>query len=129
MTDAESDGPQARATAGGRTEHRRFDERVDEPRGDRSREWELFVRESAADPLRHAGSVSAPTADVAREQAARLFGRTAETLWLCPADETHRFAADGVSLSDRAGEYETRDGEDATGDAGRADPESGGDEA
>lgn len=138
MTDAESDGPeartsphgpQARATTGGNTERRQFDERVDDPRGDRSREWELFVRESAAEPLRHAGSVSSPTADVAREQAAQLFGRTAEALWLCPADETRRFAADGVSLSDRADEYETRDGEDATGDAGSAEPESGGDDA
>jgi len=88
--------------ASGRTAEREFETRVDDPRGDRTREWELFVRENAADPLRHAGSVSAPTAEIARNQAAQLFGRTAETVWLCPADETRRFAADGVALSDRA---------------------------
>jgi len=82
---------------------------VDAPRGDVSREWELFVRESTDDPLTHAGSVSAPSAEIAREQAEWLFGWTAETLWLCPADETRRFAADGVALADRTGETATDD--------------------
>jgi rSAM-partnered protein len=81
-----------------------LDGTVDAPRGDVTREWELFVRESTGDPLLHAGSVSAPSAEIAREQAERLFGWTAETLWLCPADETRRFAADGVSLSGRTEE-------------------------
>ncbi|QPV63379.1 Htur_1727 family rSAM-partnered candidate RiPP [Halosimplex litoreum] len=89
---------------------------VGAPRGDVTREWELFVRETAGDPLTHAGSVSAPSAEIAREQAERLFGWSAETLWLCPADETRRFAADGVALSDRAGETgatdDTRSGDD-----------------
>ena len=75
---------------------------VDAPRGDVTREWELFVRADTGDPLRHAGSVSAPSAEIAREQAAKLFGWRAEAMWLCPADETHRFTADGVALSDRA---------------------------
>jgi len=79
-----------------------LDSSVDAPRGDVTREWELFVREESGDPLTHAGSVSAPSADIAREQAERLFGWSAETLWLCPADETRRFAADGVPLAERA---------------------------
>jgi len=94
---------------------------VDAPRGDVSREWELFVREATGDPLTHAGSVSAPSAEIAREQAEQLFGWTAETLWLCPADETRRFAAEGVPLSDRANGA-------ATGDSAGAD-ETGGEKA
>lgn len=64
---------------------------VDEPRGDGTPEWEVFVREDPTEPLRHVGSVSAPTAAVAREQVSSLFGWTAETLWLCPAAEVARF--------------------------------------
>ena len=81
-----------------------IDATVDAPRGDVTREWELFLREASSDPLRHAGSVSAPTAEIAREQAAQLFGWTAETLWLCPADETRRFTTDGGSLARRTAE-------------------------
>jgi rSAM-partnered protein len=91
-----------------------LDATVDAPRGDVTREWELFVREESGDPLTHAGSVSAPSAEIAREQAQRLFGWSAETLWLCPADETRRFAADGVALSDRAGDPETGESTGAT---------------
>jgi hypothetical protein len=71
--------------------------------------------------------VSAPTADIAQEQATTLFGFAAETLWLCPADETVRLVAEDVSLGDRATEYERpRDGaaddaEPVDGD-GRAEP-------
>ncbi|MHC3378162.1 Htur_1727 family rSAM-partnered candidate RiPP [Haloarcula sp. H-GB5] len=75
-----------------------FDHEVDAPRGATSREWEVFVREDTADPLTHVGSVSAPSADIAREQAASLFARTAVTLWLCPADETHRYQTDAATL-------------------------------
>ncbi|WP_459192135.1 Htur_1727 family rSAM-partnered candidate RiPP [Halosimplex sp. J119] len=78
-----------------------LDATVDAPRGDVTREWELFVRESTGEPLEHAGSVSAPSAEIAREQAAQLFGWAAETLWLCPADETHRFGANDITLGDR----------------------------
>jgi rSAM-partnered protein len=105
--DGSTDGADGTSNGSG-SEGRHF-ERVDEPRGDRTREWELFVREPTDESLRHAGSVSAPTADVAREQATTLFGFAAETLWLCPADETVRLVADGVALGDRAGENE--DGE------------------
>lgn len=53
-------------------------------------EWELFVRETAAEPMRHVGSVSAPTADDARERATELFGRFAVDVWLCPASAVER---------------------------------------
>ena len=67
-----------------------FDKTVDAPRTATDREWEVFCRETAAEPLRHAGSVTAPSGTVALEQAARLFGHAAEALWLCPTDETLR---------------------------------------
>lgn len=64
--------------------------RVDEPRADGTPEWEVFLRESACEPLRHAGSVTAPSADLAREQAGALFP-DAGTLWLCRTDRVARF--------------------------------------
>jgi rSAM-partnered protein len=102
----------------GQAADREFETRVDDPRGDRTRAWELFVRESPEDPLRHAGSVSAPTAEIAREQAAQLFGWTAGTVWLCPADEARRFAADGVALSDRADSTDPADQPEADRNGG-----------
>ena len=65
--------------------------RVSEPRGDTTPEWEVFLRTDGSEPLRHVGSVSAPSESVAREQASSLFEWTAETLWLCRADEVARF--------------------------------------
>lgn len=76
---------------------------VDEPRDAVSREWELFVREGAEAPLTHAGSVSAPSAEIAREQARQLFEWTAEALWLCPAEAVERVQTDEVSAVATAG--------------------------
>ncbi|MFC6975992.1 Htur_1727 family rSAM-partnered candidate RiPP [Halomicroarcula sp. GCM10025709] len=81
-----------------------LDHEVDAPRGATSREWEVFVREAAADPLTHAGSVSAPSAEIAREQAEKLFGHAAAALWLCPADETRRFQDEALALDPAADE-------------------------
>ena len=69
-------------------------ERTPTPRPvpDGTDEWEVFVRASPAESLRHAGSVTAPTVDVAREAAGTLFDHAAEGLWLCPADAVSRFA-------------------------------------
>jgi rSAM-partnered protein len=65
----------------------------DEPRdGTGGREWEVFVREDGDGPLRHVGSVSAPSADVAHEQATKLFGWYADDVWLCPADAVRRYS-------------------------------------
>jgi len=74
---------------------------VDAQRGATSREWEVFCRESEPDPLTHVGSVSAPTAAVAREQATSLFGQSAAALWLCPADETVRIQDDSLGVGGR----------------------------
>ncbi|WP_257300170.1 Htur_1727 family rSAM-partnered candidate RiPP [Haloarchaeobius sp. FL176] len=63
----------------------------DAPRATDGSEWEVFVRETSTDPMRHVGSVTAETWDIAYEQAATLFSFTAEDLWLCPADAVHRF--------------------------------------
>jgi rSAM-partnered protein len=85
---------------------------TDRSRGDGPPEWEVFVREDADDPLRHAGSVSAPTADAARERAATLFGWAASATWLCPADAV-------VRESTRTLGARYRDGDDEGSDAGR----------
>ncbi|MBX0324645.1 Htur_1727 family rSAM-partnered candidate RiPP [Halomicroarcula sp. F13] len=87
-----------------------LDHEVDAPRGATSREWEVFCREASADPLTHVGSVSAPSADIAREQATRLFAHAAEALWLCPADETVRVQDESLALDPDS------DGADATMD-------------
>lgn len=54
------------------------------------REWEVFVRRAPDEPMTHVGSVSAGTADIAREHATALFGQFSEDLWLCPADAVER---------------------------------------
>ena len=51
----------------------------------------MFVRETPEEPLRHAGSVTAPSAAVAHEAAGSLFDHTAETIWCAPTDEIARF--------------------------------------
>jgi len=66
------------------------------------RRFEVFVREAEADPLRHVGTVEAPTPDAAHEEAGALFAQYARDIWVCPADETHRYAAE--SLADRRGD-------------------------
>ena len=77
-------------------EKARRNEVGDRPRGGDEREWEVFVREDADDPMRHVGSVSAPSPEVAHEQATRLFEWFATDVWICPADETHRFSTHGL---------------------------------
>lgn len=79
-----------------------LDRRIDAPRAATTREWEVLVRESESDPLTHAGSLSAPTIAVAREQASALFGWSASALWLCPADEVRRFQSQTLSVDGEA---------------------------
>ncbi|AGN02777.1 phenylacetic acid degradation protein B [Salinarchaeum sp. Harcht-Bsk1] len=78
----------------------------EEPRGDPTREWEVFVRENSDDPLRHVGSVSAPSAEVAHEQSSRLFAWYADDLWLCPADEVRRFSTHDLAEEESSPESE-----------------------
>ncbi|WP_262178602.1 Htur_1727 family rSAM-partnered candidate RiPP [Haloarcula laminariae] len=98
------------------------DKTVDAPRGATSREWEVFCRENESEPLTHAGSVSAPTAAVAREQAATLFGHAAAALWLCPADETVRVQEGDLGVGAAAGESD--DGATPTMEEGQMDAET-----
>jgi len=81
----------------------------DEPRGDPGRQWEVFVREDPEDPLRHVGSVAAPEASVAREQASKLFAWYAEDLWLCPAEEVRRFSTHSLEPSTEEGQAAPRE--------------------
>ncbi len=78
-----------------------LDHEVTAPRASTEREWELFAREDEADPLTHVGSVTAPSADVAVEQAERLFDHAVETLWCCPADEVTRRTTADAALANR----------------------------
>ncbi|MDZ5810747.1 Htur_1727 family rSAM-partnered candidate RiPP [Halorubrum sp. AD140] len=78
-------------------------DRTAESRGPRSadgRRFEVFVREEEADPLRHVGTVAAPTPDVAHEEASKLFAWYARDVWVCPAEETHRYSAESLTGED-----------------------------
>jgi rSAM-partnered protein len=82
----------------------------DRPPGDPEPEWEVFVRSEETAPLRHVGSVSAPTVEVAYEQATRLFAWYAEALWLCAATDMHRFTTH--ELDDEARAVQVTTGEE-----------------
>ncbi|WP_123621553.1 Htur_1727 family rSAM-partnered candidate RiPP [Halorubrum sp. CSM-61] len=83
------------------------------------RRFEVFVREEEADPLRHVGTVAAPTPDAAHEEASKLFAWYARDVWVCPADETHRYSVE--SLADEGKDDEADGGEDADAPADDAD--------
>lgn len=61
------------------------------------RRFEVFIREEEADPLRHVGTVTAPTPDAAHEEASTLFAWYARDVWVCPADEMHRYSAESLA--------------------------------
>lgn len=56
--------------------------------------WEVFRQEKDGDPMRHAGNVRAPDADLATHYARELFGRRQESvrLWIVPRTEVHDLA-------------------------------------
>ncbi|AQL43957.1 rSAM-partnered protein [Halorientalis sp. IM1011] len=64
----------------------------DAPRDATEREWEVFVREESDGRMRYVGSVTAPDADVAYEQATKLFAWFADDVWLCPAEAVRRYS-------------------------------------
>jgi rSAM-partnered protein len=68
-----------------------------QPSADTDPAWEVFVRDDADDQLRHVGTLPAPSARTAYDQARRLFGWFLEDLWLCPASEVRRYEADPPS--------------------------------
>lgn len=77
-----------------------------EPRSADGRQFEVFLRETATEPLRHVGTVAAPTPETAHEEAAVLFGWAARDIWLCPAESTHRYTTEPLAVDD--------DGEDSS---------------
>ncbi|MES3160367.1 MAG: Htur_1727 family rSAM-partnered candidate RiPP [Halorubrum sp.] len=82
------------------------------PRSADGRRFEVFVREAESDPLRHVGTVAAPTPDVAHEEASKLFAWYARDVWVCPAEETHRYSAetlDGDRVADEGASDDTTD--------------------
>jgi rSAM-partnered protein len=81
----------------------------EQPRGAVDPEWEVFVRDDETTSLRHVGSVSAPSAEIAHEEATKLFAWYATDVWICPAEEirrysTHSLDADAEPMSIDSGE-------------------------
>ncbi|ELZ39886.1 Htur_1727 family rSAM-partnered candidate RiPP [Halorubrum tebenquichense] len=74
------------------------------PRSADGRRFEVFVREEESDPLRHVGTVAAPTSDVAHEEASKLFAWYARDVWVCPAAEVSRYSADSLAGEESATE-------------------------
>ena len=67
------------------------------PRSADGRRFEVFVREAESDPLRHVGTVAAPTPDAAHEEASKLFAWYARDVWVCPAAEVSRYSAESLA--------------------------------
>ena len=63
-----------------------------QPRCDGMPEWELFVREGVETPLRHVGSVTAPTPEIAHEHVVSLFGKSFRDVWVCKSSDVERFS-------------------------------------
>ncbi len=80
------------------------------------RRFEVFVRETAAESLRHVGTVAAPTPETAHEEAAALFGWTARDIWVCPTESTRRYTTEPLAADDTKGS--------AAGDARESHAES-----
>ena len=64
------------------------------------RRFEVFVRETAAESLRHVGTVAAPTPETAHEEAAALFGWTARDIWVCPTESTPRHTTEPLAADE-----------------------------
>ena len=72
-------------------------ENANGPRSADGRRFEVFVREAESDPLRHVGTVAAPTPDAAHEEASKLFAWYARDVWVCPAAEVSRYSAESLA--------------------------------
>ncbi|WP_418279982.1 Htur_1727 family rSAM-partnered candidate RiPP [Halorubrum sp. DTA98] len=70
------------------------------PRSADGRRFEVFIRDEEPDPLRHVGTIAAPTPDAAHEEASKLFGWYARDVWICPAAETYRYSAEEFAGED-----------------------------
>ena len=81
-----------------------------EPRSADGRRFEVFVRDEEADPVRHVGTVAAPTPDAAHEEASKLFAWYARDVWVCPTTEMRRYSAE--SLAEKNGDSTGADSSD-----------------
>jgi rSAM-partnered protein len=79
----------------------------DHERADGAIEWEVFVRAETSEPLQHVGSVTAPSADIAHEEATKLFAWYASDVWLCPAGEMHRYSTHDLDAAAQPTPVET----------------------
>ena len=93
-----------------------------ESRSADGRRFEVFVRETAAESLRHVGTVKAPTPEAAHEEAAALFGWTARDIWVCPAESTHRYTTEPLAAYDDAADPAASDTDTARSETNRAEP-------
>ena len=73
------------------------------PRSADGRRFEVFVRDEESDPVRHVGTVAAPTPDIAHEEASKLFAWYARDVWVCPSAEMHRYSAESLAETDSDG--------------------------
>ena len=84
-------------------------ENANGPRSADGRRFEVFVREAESDPLRHVGTVAAPTPDAAHEEVSKLFAWYARDVWVCPAAEVSRFSAESLADDDAEGDANAED--------------------
>ncbi|TKX73941.1 rSAM-partnered protein [Halorubrum sp. GN11_10-6_MGM] len=80
------------------------------------RRFEVFVRDEESDPLRHVGTVAAPTPDAAHEEASKLFAWYARDVWVCPAAEVSRYSAASMADDGATGAPEGADDGEAPDD-------------
>ncbi len=92
--------------------------------------WEVFRQERKGSAFQHAGSLPAPSAELAEVWAREQYGRRGESvaLWLVPRDEVHEVQdfpdefdlkyrrVDGYSIKARLKEARERAGTTAAGD-------------
>ncbi|QAU13880.1 rSAM-partnered protein [Halorubrum sp. BOL3-1] len=100
------------------------------PRSADGRRFEVFVREEESDPLRHVGTVAAPTPDVAHEEASKLFAWYARDVWVCPTAEVSRYSAESLAgdEADGAGTSTAGEADAPAGDESDAEPSGDADE-
>lgn len=93
-------------------------------RGNPTRQWEVFVRDEAGDPMRHVGSVAAASGAEAHDHASRLFGWYAVDVWLCPADAVERYSTRGLAeaAGDRSDEASDDDDDESDDDDTSKEP-------
>ncbi|WP_424015888.1 Htur_1727 family rSAM-partnered candidate RiPP [Halorubrum xinjiangense] len=82
------------------------------PRSADGRRFEVFIREEESDPLRHVGTVAAPTPDVAHEEASKLFAWYARDVWVCPAAEVSRYSAESLAGDEEGGDESSDDADE-----------------